>query len=69
MADKADVPGVPVPKSLRNKGIVSCSDNLADNQCLVVPGSLIWLFFEAELKARFVRKSDAATEAEFGLPK
>lgn len=59
----------PVPAGLRKLGIERVTDNVGADQRLAVPGSLIWMFFEAELKARFVRQDDAATEIGAGLPK
>lgn len=52
-----------IPAGLRKTGIARVTDNVETTQRLAVSGGMIWAFFEHELKARFLRKHDAATDA------
>lgn len=51
--------GRPVPPT----GPTTVTDNVPAGQKLLIPGPLIWLFFEQELKEHFLRTGgDATTE-------
>jgi len=51
MADVRDNP----PEALRRQGLRRAVDNVGAGQQLQIPASKLWVYFGAELRARFIR--------------